>query len=490
MQAATYADSDTPLYLGSLGGSDQRFTHVTHLTAVRPELAAEVVAPQRIPLSLSYDEHSPKLVGEHRIDVVDGKQGGDLKGKLVLLTLDPKTDDTVKAVKAAADAGAKAALVVQPARQVFQPLALPTLNAAEHRLTKLIELLKAGPVTVNLVSTKDNPVSYDIALTAQGKMVDGGRHDVRKEQLAHIDSRYRPGGAKSMRPTMAHAPNDSFPLPQPQGMFRLAAPEVAIGKERTEYVSPGWWLRQLGTDNEPLSEAGYSRFDAGRTYRRDWNSAVFAPAFGRTAVHRIDDKITGMLSLAAPRPAAEGARTWNGSAALQGRTTLLLDGKQVFTTEATGFGTVVPPRQGNYELRATGTRDGTLTTSVDAAWTFRSGPTPDQKPVAVPLLTVDPRISLDHANAAPAAAPLPIRVFAARQPQAAGRATVTELRVALSYDEGRTWTDVPVQRSGEVWAGMLPAAGKAGGFGSLRIEAKDSDGNSVRQTVLRTHALS
>jgi hypothetical protein len=74
---------------------------------------------------------------------------------------------------------------------------------------------------------------------------------------------------------------------------------------------------------------------------------------------------------------------------------------------------------------------------------------------------------------------MPAKFTATRQ-AGAGRAVVRELRAFASFDDGATWTPV---------SGVIPPGGKAGGFVSLRVTARDSDGNTVDQTVLRAYRL-
>ncbi|MFB9909403.1 S8 family peptidase [Allokutzneria oryzae] len=512
-RAAAFTDSDTPVLLGTLGGDDPGFRHITNVTAVKPEVTSEIVAPQRVPLNnLSRDSWSPKLVGEHRMTVVDGKRGRaedlsglDLKGKLVLLTLDPKADDTAKAVQAVADAGGKAALVVQPARGVFAPMPIPVFNAAEHRLTKLVELLAAGqPVELNLVGAKDSPVSYDVAMTSSGTMPDGGTHQVRKQDLVKIDASYHKDGANfGMRPHLRPQLDGPSPALVPiSHPFRAPAPVVELGTTRTEYVSPGWWKHELGVVDKPANGySGNNRYDAiGSTkitpdgpHRMDFNSGPFGPAIGTLSFGRAGNMIVASPTMFAPRASGTTPGGWSNLSGPGGQVTLSRNGKEIGKSDNGSISALVPEGKGRYEVTAKASREakpGLLGTSAEATWTFTSGRTGKQGYEQLPVLVLDPRLTLDVTNAAPAGAPLPIEVLAGQHPMSPSKAKVTELRLSVSYDDGATWVDVPVRQNGERWQATLPVGGKAGGHGSLRISAKDSDGSTVAQTVLRAYALS
>uniref|UniRef100_UPI0011784AE2 S8 family peptidase n=1 Tax=Allokutzneria sp. NRRL B-24872 TaxID=1137961 RepID=UPI0011784AE2 len=497
-RAGTYVDSDVPVLIGSLGGSDKDFRHVNHITAVRPEVTSEIVAPQRFPLTLSREQQSPALVGEHRMDVVDGKRGRaedlrglDVKGKLVLLTPEPKTDDTTKAVAAVAEAGAKAALIVQPAKEVNANPAIPVFAAAEHRLGKLTELLKTGPVAVRVVGAKDSPVSYDVALTSSGSMPDGGEHVISKEDLVKVDASYHRdghsfGARPQLRPGLDGQQATLVPISHP---FRAPAPLVELGATRTEYVSPGWWRHEIGiaktpttsfSGNNRLEPLGTNRFTKGSPQRLAVNSGPFGPAFAPGSFARMGNEI----ALSPDLFGARGLGGWSNVFSPLGAATLSKDGKVIVRSDGGGITALVPAERGRYEARFTATREakpGALGTSADVTWGFTSGFT-GQAITPITALTVDPRLPLDADNAVPAAAAQPIEVTGSSK-------WITELRVSVSYDEGATWVEVPMRQNGERWQGTLPAGGEAGGYGSLRVAAKDKDGSTVEQTVLRTHSL-
>lgn len=71
--------------------------------------------------------------------------------------------------------------------------------------------------------------------------------------------------------------------------------------------------------------------------------------------------------------------------------------------------------------------------------------------------------------------PMPVKFTASRQ-----SGTVRELQAYASFDDGLN--RVPVKS-------LVPPGGKAGGHVSPRVVARDIDGNSVDQTVLRAYRL-
>ncbi|WP_324605135.1 hypothetical protein [Streptomyces sp. NRRL S-87] len=116
---------------------------------------------------------------------------------------------------------------------------------------------------------------------------------------------------------------------------------------------------------------------------------------------------------------------------------------------------------------------------MTATWWFRSGATragaTTRLPASVvrfaPTVRMEGTVNGGH----------PLRVPVTVQGPAAGRG-LRSLAVAVSYDDGRTWTALPV-RDGAVTV-QGPAAG---GHVSLRGTVVDTAGNRSEVTVLRAY---
>ncbi|GIH19154.1 hypothetical protein Raf01_73260 [Rugosimonospora africana] len=138
-------------------------------------------------------------------------------------------------------------------------------------------------------------------------------------------------------------------------------------------------------------------------------------------------------------------------------------------------------------------------------WSFVSSrPTTDQVPTGVtcigtffgdaapcradPLvfLRYDAGLSLDNTVAAPGRQPLTVTAY--HQDPAAP--AITGVTLWTSVDGGATWKRANLHRAGDGSYRTtlnLPAVAKTDGFVSLRAEATDADGNSIRQTI--DHAI-
>lgn len=70
----------------------------------------------------------------------------------------------------------------------------------------------------------------------------------------------------------------------------------------------------------------------------------------------------------------------------------------------------------------------------------------------------------------------------------ATQAKVISLRLEMPCDDGTTWHPVPSVRSGSGWMATVFNP-RTAGFVSLRATATDASGTTVKQTVIRGHAV-
>jgi hypothetical protein len=164
---------------------------------------------------------------------------------------------------------------------------------------------------------------------------------------------------------------------------------------------------------------------------------------------------------------------------------VLRDGVQVVQRKAGALVVPVAAGPATYQVTADLTRADpvTLSTGVRAEWTFRSDTTAAVTPLPVSTIRFTPE--LDLTGSAPAGwFELPIEVQ--RQPGSAA-AAVRSLGVQVSYDDGATWTAVPVVRHGQTAVARLrhPSTG----FVSLRGSAVDQGGATVTETLIRAYRL-
>jgi hypothetical protein len=273
--------------------------------------------------------------------------------------------------------------------------------------------------------------------------------------------------------------------------FSAPSLPIALPGRRTEYYTadPNMsWRRGLvegGFANlTNLHVSHPTRFRAGQTTNDRVNAAAFGPGFGlNSEVLRNQDTMVIRPGLSSP------SGDWSGvSFTATGRIVVERAGRVVHdapgtTAEVTGL----PAGTAPVTVRVNTTRGAPnrLSTTVNAEWTFRSGATSGNVPLALSAVKFAPPVS--ETNTAPAGKTVLVPVTVQRQPGSAA-ATARTLTVEVSYDDGATWHPAPVVWSGQNRVVTLrhPAAA---GFVSLRAASTDTAGNTVKQTIIRAYRI-
>ena len=123
-----------------------------------------------------------------------------------------------------------------------------------------------------------------------------------------------------------------------------------------------------------------------------------------------------------------------------------------------------------------------LATERSVAFTFRSAkPTTDEW-TALPVFAVRYRPAVDASNSVPAGpGTLPVWVH----DQTGAKIGVRTVTVEMSFDDGKTWTSLPVGADGLAH----PTYPKGKKFVSLRLGAADDKGSAVTQTVMHAYRI-
>ncbi|MGW4549300.1 hypothetical protein ACWEN4_23465 [Streptomyces violaceorubidus] len=150
-------------------------------------------------------------------------------------------------------------------------------------------------------------------------------------------------------------------------------------------------------------------------------------------------------------------------------------------------GTAPGPGRLPYRLVVTGERKAPFTPYSSATrtqWDFVSAAADDPEAETVlPLVQLDYRVELDGAGRAKRHTTL--TVTAAHLPDAAHVGRLGAPALELSYDDGRTWHRA--DRTGD--GGFRLDAPSRAEFVTLRASARDTVGNTIRQTVTRAFGL-
>ncbi|MFC5056571.1 S8 family serine peptidase [Saccharothrix xinjiangensis] len=325
---------------------------------------------------------------------------------------------------------------------------------------------------------RDTPVNYRLVYVERGEVPTGFTRAPGKRQLAEVTQRAAPGGPDVRYPYIG------VPLVVGGGSGAGSGTQFGPNGESIDYVTTQdvawrWMVDQVnGTRYVGNQVHPWRTYHAGRDYRHRYFRPVLGPAFSPVGspASRTGDRVDVSTALWGDRDGNLGVYSFASS-----RLTLHRNGVQVGESDYPGNGQfTVPPGPADFRLAAEVTAEPgatELSTEVSAAWTFRSGTAEATTPL--PLTVVRFRPDLDESGGAPAHRLLRVPLEVRRL----GDAEVRRLTAEVSFDDGATWSRVPVAgRAALIRNG-------AEGFASLRVEGADRDGNSFRQTVIRAYRV-
>jgi subtilisin family serine protease len=356
----------------------------------------------------------------------------------------------------------------------------------------------------------DSPYAYHLVWFQRGRYFTGFDRDVKTRDLATVRGEYRTPMPGRIGQVFAGAfpPDDDIGGSAFGFTFRLPF-------ERTEYyvAADARWQTEFQTV-EPQSgvfETTHTKplftLQRARTTEEVWGRAVFGPAFPEvegspsqwiyrhhgggssdSGIETAQDSDAITVSVPSYNDFSDDHEGFSREDV--GRTALYLNGELIGETDRSGLGDFgVPDAEGEYRLEVRGARPSfaEVSTEVSATWTFKSRHVPDAEFTPLPVMAVRFGPKLDENNAARVGQAFVLPVFVQRQ-AVAPAATVRDLEVDVSYDDGATWRRTLLVTDKEGWRALLfhPADAR---FVSLRASATDSAGNSVQQTILRAYRL-
>ncbi|MFC4022053.1 S8 family serine peptidase [Micromonospora sp. GCM10011542] len=340
----------------------------------------------------------------------------------------------------------------------------------------------------------NSPYVYRVYLYEPEKMMTGLTRKLGAGDFATVRSQVGAdvAGVPVSRMAVAHAPGNS-PIYRDERngppSFSYDAPatitEYYNQDKKAVWQSTSYQLRYTYYESE------WTSFKPGRTYDVKWANGVAGPVFPEPnfgqqfATRYFGDVIGGPGPLHGDGTGHMGFRHVRGGSV---QVNLYRNGVKI-GDEASQTPSVwqVPAETGDYRLAATFHSDPefTLSTLVDAEWTFKSGHVADGELVKLPLTAIRYTPELDIDKRAPAGQLFAIPVSLDRQVGAAPGKT-RSLTVEASFDDGKTWQQLTVRRSGEkavAWVHNPTGTG----FVSLRAAAADTSGNTVKQTIIRAY---
>ncbi|KRV49827.1 hypothetical protein AQ490_19270 [Wenjunlia vitaminophila] len=269
--------------------------------------------------------------------------------------------------------------------------------------------------------------------------------------------------------------------------------DVAAPGEATEYFTPG---PDFTWDHRSSSLPGWfggsppRTYAAGGRYVENWNAAAFSP-WVETA--RCADMLVAHVYPASP--SGRGNVGGTDRADTTSHLTLLRDGQEVAASDdPSGYlvAEKLPDASARYALKLDyrhGAPSFPLSTRVATEWGFSSAKGDCDAELSLLNVKLDGAFRLD--NSAPANSSFPLTLTGEHQ-TTSDPVALTGATVQASFDDGRTWTAVPTEqtRNGAFRAVVpAPCGEQQTGFVSLRTTARDGQGNTVSQEVIRAYKV-
>ncbi|MFC4627366.1 S8 family serine peptidase [Promicromonospora alba] len=452
---------------------------------------------------------SAPVTGTKQVRLVDAGDGSaaeladaGARGRFALVD-----QGDVAAQAAAAEAVGAAGLLVRSdglgiIPGVVDDAGIPVLATDRDTGDRLRDELGGRPVKLRVLGRDQAAYTYDTVIEREGQVPDedltlraGPRN------LATLDMDYRALGAEGqvqVTPIIERAGR--------QGIFGLMNQLVAP-LDRTEYVTAAegirWYHEVMPRHSDALLASGFAseirEFEPGDTASEVWLAQAhhggFTPPgvagfgeFGGASATRDWD----IFSFEMPFWVDDAGHSvpialpWEEEAEVRFR--LWQDGKLVFENDHTsGYIFDMPPEPKRYRLRADVARSTPwwqLSTRVATEWRFTSGF--EDRRTVLPLLQIDYGLSLDDRNRGELREVL--RLSAAHQAGSTPSA-VEEMKLWASADDGRTWKAVAVTDGGTDEFTATVRVPRGTEYVSLRAEARDAAGSTVRETVIRAYAV-
>ncbi|MFD8686118.1 S8 family serine peptidase [Streptomyces sp. NPDC059651] len=482
----------------------ERFTLFTQWVMYTPEVRIDAVGHGRVD-NPEYVVGSPKLDGVslRRVTPVGTAStadlsGVDLSGRIALIraTADTALTDQVAAV---AKAGAKAALVYSTAPGRFlasvgtTTLPIPALTLDAGPGQKLAQQAASGHQVLLIAAEAESRYAYDLLFPWDGQVPDDTTLKVDNTTTARVEADYhsqtehpfaqdlrwawRPGAVSA---TVWTTPR---PLPAPA--------------HRTEWVSANGvtWRHLAYLDKEWGSHYSGPMTDyaPGQVVREDWFKQVARPAVPENDPEYIPARGATQMNFAiTPWTDSEEGHDSVYSYATDTFTTQLSAHGEVLAKRITAVGSFPAPyaEPTEYTLTMDSARSADywrMSTRTHSEWRFTSA-RPESGTAPIPLLQLYYDLPLDLLNRAPSGREFSFSVRTG-EPGTAGPVRARTMTAEVSYDDGATWRGAAVSSGDDGRFTVTTRHPKDAGYVSLRIGAKDADGNSVQQTITRAYAV-
>lgn len=394
-------------------------------------------------------------------------------------------------IQAAADAGAKAVILVRPTTNSIFTVFAPGMEAtpipvvvttAEDGAALISHAQGPGKQQITVEASRISPYLYDVIHVSPDEIPDVVEHTVTAENSHRVTTTYVESGGLPFareqrfgwRPWMEYAWNDEQRT-------------VATGEVREEWVSAGdslwqhrvlhtwqnWFGRVSGGMTGPVRS-----YDVGRSAERWFDPVVRPGAVAGAPSTRTGDRLT--LRVADLLDAEGHATVGDVTSAAR----VYRDGELLAELPNARQGVDVPAGEGTYRLELDVSRDDAewqRAIRSSTAWTFPSARPAAGTTAELPLLQIAYDAPTDddgHATKRPHRLGLQVTDQGGKVRSGA------TLTAEVSFDDGATWKNLPVKKDEHGFSAQVPA-----GTAPVTLRVTATDGSaSVTQEVVRAYA--
>ncbi|WP_037888732.1 S8 family peptidase [Streptomyces sp. NRRL S-87] len=334
---------------------------------------------------------------------------------------------------------------------------------------------------------------YRLAFQRTGSWFTGLTRTVARADLAEVKFGFGASvpGAKGLVQITASTPEGFSAGP-------ITTMERTLPLAGTQYMSTGgvrwsWSASQANVHGEVriVHYANRVAYRPAGRYALEFNTGVVGPDLGAGSggqgAERYGNTIDANLQLFVDGAGHEGSSVATGGfSRLESGGRVLAEGAPndwVSVTDA-------PAASAVYRLTKEATRsaeDTSTSTKVTGVWTFTSARPATDRSVKLPLSTVrlSPKLGLTGTAKAGSTLKVPLHVAGA----AAAAGQLAALTVRVSYDGGRTWHPLAVATDAEGARSVTVKHPATAGGVTFRVDLKDKQGNTARETIANAYRL-
>ncbi|GAA4241868.1 hypothetical protein GCM10022254_72440 [Actinomadura meridiana] len=342
------------------------------------------------------------------------------------------------------------------------------------------------------LTTLPSPRVYKLAFPTTGQIPTNLTFTAPESSLALVNTTYASQGVASdgVGPHATIVDYDGIG----GSVVGLTNPASAPSTQRVYYTANGvkWrsdYFYVVGGYQVAERDTGPRTFTAGTTTSETWHKAAFGPTM---PVGHGQGTLIARPLLADTGTLGHENFSGNYSDGTTGTLTLYRNGTLVGqSTNPLAGDWTVPAAAANYRLDLAVQRTvpwSLYAKKINTSWTFPSAERPGD-PFADQRDLLQPRITgaFDSSGRAPSGTTFPLDVVAQR---AADGSAVTSVSLKASFNDGVTWTTVPLTANGtDRWTANVTHPSVNNGYVALRFTASDSSGFAVQQTVTRAYGL-